>query len=102
MRLNIFAPRPAPVTHEGAPAVELSAEQRLRRSVLACLLWENEFYEDGQAIADRIAALAAEVDPTVVAALAIEAREDFRLRHAPLMLLCALARTGSGTSLVSR
>jgi 60 kDa SS-A/Ro ribonucleoprotein len=100
MRLNIFAKRPA-ANFEGVPAANLTAEQRLRRSVLSCLLWESEFYEDGQAIADRIAALAADVDPAVVAALAIEARERFSLRHAPLMLLCALARTGSGTSLVS-
>lgn len=100
MRFNLFAKRPL-ATFEGAPAVQLSAEQTLRRSVLSCLLWEDEFYEDGQAIADRIAALAADVEPAVVAALAIEARETFKLRHAPLMLLCALARTGSGTSLVS-
>ena len=101
MRFNLFATRPD-VTFEGAPAAILTAEQRLRRSVLSCLLWEDEFYEDGHAIADRIAVLAVDVDPSVVAALAIEAREDFKLRHAPLMLLCALARTGSGTSLVSR
>ena len=100
MRLNIFAKRPE-VNFEGLPAVNLTAEQRLRRSVLSCLLWESEFYEDGQAIADRIAAIATDVAAAVVAALAIEARERFNLRHAPLMLLCALARTGSGTSLVS-
>jgi len=35
-------------THEGAPAfAHLSDEQRLRRSILSCLLWEDEFYEDG-------------------------------------------------------
>ena len=101
MRFNLFAKR-AVATFEGAPAVRLNAEQTLRRSVLSCLLWEDEFYEDGQAIADRIAALAADVSPAVVAALAIEAREAFKLRHAPLMLLCALARTGSGTALVSQ
>ena len=100
MRFNIFSPRPR-VTHEGAPAAVLTAEQTLRRSVLSCLLWEGEFYEDGQAIADRIAALASDLDPTVVAALAVEAREQFNLRHAPLMLLAVLARTGSGTSLVA-
>ncbi|MFT4074472.1 MAG: TROVE domain-containing protein [Asticcacaulis sp.] len=82
------------MTHQGAPAVAISAEQALRRSVLSCLLWENEFYEDGQSIADRIAALAADVAPETVAALAIEAREKFKLRHAPLMLICALAKTG--------
>ena len=100
MRFNLFAKSPL-ATFEGAPAVTLNAVQTLRRSVLSCLLWEDEFYADGQAIADRIAVLAADVDPAVVAALAIEARETFKLRHAPLMLLCALARTGSGTSLVS-
>ncbi|MBW8882871.1 MAG: TROVE domain-containing protein, partial [Asticcacaulis sp.] len=100
MRFNIFAKRPD-VTFEGAPAIKLNAEQSLRRSVLSCLLWEDEFYEDGLAITDRIAALAVEVAPSVVAELAVEAREHFSLRHAPLMLLCALARTGSGTSLVS-
>ncbi len=105
MRLNIFAPRPVNAhggaTHEGAPAVILTAEQTLRRSVASCLLWEDEFYEDGQAIADRIAALAAAAPAEAVAALAIEARERFKLRHAPLMLLAALAQTGRGTSLVS-
>jgi 60 kDa SS-A/Ro ribonucleoprotein len=100
MRFNIFSPRPG-VTHEGAPAAILSAEQKLRRSVLSCLLWESEFYEDGETIADRIAALAAQLDPAIVAALAVEARERFNLRHAPLMLLSVLVRTGAGTSLVS-
>ncbi len=100
MRLNIFA-RPPAVTHEAAPAVPLNAEQQLRRSVLSCLLWENEFYEDGQAIADRIAALAADVPASVTAALAIEARERFNLRHAPLLLLTVLVKTGRGSSLVA-
>ncbi|WP_337186903.1 TROVE domain-containing protein [Phenylobacterium sp.] len=93
MRLNIFAPRPR-TTHEGAPAVVLTAEQALRRSVLSCLLWETEFYEDGQTIADRVAALSMEVAPQVLADLAVEARERFNLRHAPLMLLVGLVRQG--------
>ena len=41
-------------THEGAPAKHIFAEQELRRSVLACMLWESQFYEDGVAIAGRI------------------------------------------------
>ena len=103
MRLNLFGlnsaaklPAALAFTHEGAPAAPLSAELRLRRSVASCFLWEDEFYEDGQSIADRIAVLAADVEPTVVAALAVEARERFNLRHAPLLLLNALTRTGSG------
>lgn len=93
MRLNIFAQRPR-TTHEGAPAAVLTAEQTLRRSVASCLLWENEFYEDGQSIADRIAALSMEVAPDVLARLAVEARERFNLRHAPLLLLVGLVRHG--------
>jgi hypothetical protein len=98
MRLNIFAQRQKAAhggaTHEGAPAAVITAEQALRRSVLSCLLWEDEFYEDGQSIADRIAALAMEVSPQVLSDLAIEARERFNLRHAPLMLLVGLVRHG--------
>jgi len=59
---------------------------------MACLLWENTFYESGVEIAERIRSLANDVDPEVVAALAIEAREKMHLRHAPLWLVCALLR----------
>ena len=97
MRFNIFSRRAAvPLTHEGAPAAILTAEQKLRRSVASCLLWETEFYEDGLTIADRIEALAAEVDAQVLADLAVEARERFNLRHAPLLLAVALSRKPAG------
>ncbi len=86
---NLLRPR----TFEGAPAVaprdDLAA---LRRAVSSCLLWEREFYEDGVAIADRIAELAAKVEPAAVAALAVEARTVLKLRHAPLWLLVALMK----------
>ena len=45
-------------THEGGTAKRINAELALRRSILACLLWERTFYEDGVEIADRIAGLA--------------------------------------------
>lgn len=89
-------------THEGAPAYgNLTAMQQLRRSLLSCFLWEDEFYEDGQDIAARIVAGAEKVAPQQLAALAVEARTQFNLRHAPLLLLNVLARTGSGTSVLS-
>ena len=81
-------------THEGAPAKRIDAVAQLRRSVLACLLWEDQFYEDGQQIADRIAGLIQEVPPEVVASLAVEARLGQHLRHVPLLLARELARTG--------
>jgi 60 kDa SS-A/Ro ribonucleoprotein len=100
--LNLRAVAARLFTHEGAPAaLHLTVEQQLRRSVLSCLLWETEFYEDGQSIADRIVALAQKAPPAVVAALAVEARGRFNLRHAPLLLISVLAKTGAGTRLVS-
>jgi len=92
MRLNIAKPFRTR-TFEGAPAVEPKTDlAALRRAVASCLLWEDQFYEDGVAIGDRIAGLAARVDPAAVAALAVEARTDMRLRHAPLWLLVALMK----------
>ncbi len=88
-------------THEGGPAKVINAEQQLRRSVLACLLWEDQFYEDGQEISERIGELVRLNKPEVVAALAHEARTVQHLRHVPLLLLSELASIGQGSSLVS-
>jgi len=79
-------------THEGAPAKHITAEQQLRRSLMACMLWEDTFYEDGQSIADRITRLVPQVDPSDVASMAIEAREKMKLRHAPLLVVREMAR----------
>lgn len=100
MKTNV-APCFTERTHEGAPAARMSPEQALRRSVLSCLLWEREFYEDGEEIASRVLSLAEAVDPRVVAELAVEARQTRHLRHVPLLLLTALAKTGAGTPLVA-
>src|SRR5712675_106920 len=88
-------------THEGAPAKHISAEQELRRSVLACMLWESQFYEDGVAIAGRIRELVPKVDADRVAALAVEAREKMKLRHAPLLLVREMARLATHRQLVA-
>jgi hypothetical protein len=93
MRLNV-ANRNTETTHEGAPAARMTPEQALRRSVLSCLLWEREFYEDGQEIAARIETLAGEVPAATLAALAVEAREAYKLRHVPLLLTSILAKSG--------
>ncbi|MBZ5655183.1 MAG: TROVE domain-containing protein [Acidobacteriia bacterium] len=88
-------------THEGAPARNLTPEFQLRRSVLACLLWETQFYENGVEIAGRIAELVPKVQAEKVAALAIEAREQMKLRHAPLFLLREMARHATHRRLVA-
>jgi hypothetical protein len=95
---NFWLPR----THEGGPARTGSAELQLRRSVLACMLWENEFYEDGQEIAARIQSLVPKVKAETVAALAVEARNKMKLRHVPLLLVREMARLKTHREFVSR
>jgi 60 kDa SS-A/Ro ribonucleoprotein len=95
MRLNT-ALKPDRFTHECAPAKRIDDVAQLRRSVMSCLLWEREFYEDGQTIADRIAETAKRVAPATVAAMAREARGVMHLRHVSLLLLSVLAETGKG------
>ena len=98
LKLSLLA---RPRTHEGAPAATISPELALRRSVLACMLWENEFYESGETIAARIRALVPQVAPEQVAALAVEARTEMKLRHAPLLLVREMARYATHRALVA-
>jgi hypothetical protein len=100
-RLNTLNLGFGPRTHEGAPARNLAPELQLRRSVLACLLWESQFYEDGVEIAGRIAELVPKVDAEQVSALAVEAREQMKLRHAPLLLVREMARHATHRRLVA-
>ena len=100
-RLNLLNLGFDPRTHEGAPARNLSPELQLRRSVLACLLWESQFCEDGVEIAGRIAELVTKVEARKVAALAVEAREQMKLRHAPLLLVREMAHHATHRRLVA-
>jgi len=93
---RVFEPR----THEGGRAAKITPEQALRRSVLSCMLWEDEFYEDGEQIAGRIRLLVPFVAAEKVAALAVEARERMKLRHAPLLLVREMARHATHRQLV--
>src|SRR5215467_9728384 len=91
-RLNLMKLAHGVRTHEGAPAWHIPVEMQLRRSVLACLLWEEQFYEDGVEIAGRIAELVPKLAATKVAAIAVEARDQMKLRHVPLLLVREMAR----------
>jgi len=106
LKLTVGQPLPGyglaqPRTHEGGPALVISDEQALRRSVLACMLWEDEFYESGVTIADRIRGLVPRVAAAKVAALAVEARSKMKLRHAPLLLVREMARYATHRALVA-
>ena len=91
-KINTKTNKPKAETVGGAPAFVGSPEYQLRRSVCSCLLWEGEFYEDGVSIAKRIADTIPKVSGDKVSALAIEAREAFKLRHVPLLITREMAR----------
>jgi 60 kDa SS-A/Ro ribonucleoprotein len=73
----------------------ISIDRMLRRVTLATMLFEKQFYVDGESNAELIKSLVAKADPKVTQALAIEARSKFKLRHVPLLLARELARTGN-------
>jgi TROVE domain len=100
-KLNIFKRKKKARTHEGASARTFGPEAQLRRSVMNCMLWEDQFYEDGEAIADRIQAIVPKVAPETVAAIAIDAREKMKLRHAPLLIVREMAASERHRPLVA-
>lgn len=98
-RLN--RPRPSIRTHEGGVAKRINDELQLRRSVMACMLWEKTFYESGEDIATRIENLVSKVRPEIVAQIADEARNKMNLRHVPLLVVRTMAKLHTHKHLVS-
>lgn len=99
MQINTVR-KPTVFTHEGAPAKTLHSEEQLRRSVMACMLWEDTFYENGQDIGARITELVPKVSPEFAAACAYYARTQMHLRHVPLLIVRIMAQTSSHKHLV--
>lgn len=87
-------------THEGGRAQHINPKQQLERSVMACMLWEDNFYEDGVSIADRIRTLAEKVEIRDLTDIIRRAKNDMKLRHAPLLLVRELARRKHGRPFV--
>jgi len=88
-------------THEGAKTIEVNALEQLKRSVMACMLWEDNFYEDGISITDRITSLISKVKPDEVYQIALKARNESKLRHVPLLIAREMARLPEYKGLVS-
>ena len=83
---------PLPKTAEGAPAVRVNKTLQLQRLLNACMLWEDNFYSNGVEAATQLAKLVHEVPAEKCAELAIKAREESKLRHAPLLVVREMAR----------
>lgn len=101
MRKNVRSALKPERTHEGGAAPGLSAEQRLQRTLMSCLLGEKTFYEEGDSIEQRIADLVPLVKAERVATLARDARSKMKLRHAPLLVVREMARHASHRPLVA-
>jgi hypothetical protein len=82
------ATRTAPVkTAPGAPAARINQTLQLQRLINACMLWEDNFYSEGKDVAACIHELVPNVPAAKCAELAIKAREEQKLRHAPLLIV---------------
>ena len=93
--LNTISRKSSETTYGGAKVKRISPEEQLNRMVLANLLWEDSFYVDGKTTADIISELIPQVDPQIVATIALKARSQLKLRHVPLLLMRELARSGN-------
>ena len=94
MTINKKNSFPNEKTHEGGIASRVSAKEQLKRSVMACMLWEDSFYEDGVSIADRIKSLIDKVSEDDAREILYSAKFESKLRHLPLYLLVLLAQKG--------
>ena len=90
-----------PHTHGGGEALRITPEQELQRSVMSCMLWEGEFYEDGKSIADRIVSLVGKVSPETAFEVAVKARNESKLRHVPLLIARTMAKLDTHKHLVA-
>lgn len=93
-QINRGATFTGPKTFEGGMASRIPVAEQLARSVMSTLLWEDGFYEDGEAIGERIIRLTKEAKPEDALRIMLDAKVNQKLRHAPLLMAVALAESG--------
>jgi hypothetical protein len=86
------------VTAEGGTASRIDAVEELKRTVMACLLWEDGFYESGVTIADRIKTLTQQIDREKAFFIMQDAKTKSKLRHTPIWIALALLEVGRITA----
>lgn len=85
-------------TKEGGKASRITSLEELKRATMSCLLWENDFYENGVSIADRITSLVkicidnGQYDEVIDVLKKV--KFDMRLRHCPLWMVVAIYKAG--------
>ena len=93
--LNMRAVAAPAYNAAGLKVRNITNEQKLLRMTMAHMLWENQFYVDGAKSNEILGALVKKVKPDFAAAVAERARNEFKLRHVPLMIMRELARKGN-------
>lgn len=73
----------------------ISPESKLVRMTLAHMLFEKQFYVDGEDSYQALQKLVSEVSPEFTALVAKKARSEFKVRHVPLALMRNLAKNGT-------
>lgn len=81
-------------TFEGGKASKISPIEELKRTTMACLLWEDNFYEDGVSVADRIESLINKCNNDDVIDLIRKIKFDMKIRHCPLYMISCLLKKG--------
>ncbi len=92
--INRKSPAAMTTNNVGTMVPAISAEKQLRRLMMAHMLWEDQFYVDGVSNETLMAQAIAQTDPKLVQSMALEAREQFKLRHVPLAVMRTLAKIG--------
>lgn len=78
----------------GTPVKKITPEQTLQRLTLAHMLFEDQFYVDGETSAKALKDAVKAADPAFTKVLAQAARKQYKLRHVPLYLTRELIRNG--------
>lgn len=85
----------AQFNHNSLKVKPISSEAKLVRMTMAHMLFEKQFYVDGEDSYKTLQKLIDEVSPEFVANVAKKARNEFKLRHVPLALMRGLAKNGT-------
>jgi hypothetical protein len=85
----------------GQLAAKQSNLAAFKRTVLSCLLWEDNAYIDGESIAKNIAELIPTIHPSLVSQIAVQARYEQKLRHVPLFICREMAKHDSHKGFVA-
>lgn len=84
--VNVQSERTKTSNFQGGPGKSFKAIEELRRIVLNMYLFEDSFYQNKDELNAKISDLVGKVKTKDLVEMAISAKEEYRLRHAPLFI----------------